>query len=61
VDTRSLAQGPLAHPSPTDEERDCFACYEGVVYIGRLVESEADGKVVEVLEAVPCKRCADSL
>jgi hypothetical protein len=34
------------------------ACYEGVVYIGRLVEE--DGEEVEVVEAVPCRRCADS-
>ena len=34
------------------------ACYEGVVYIGRLVEE--DGEEVEVFEAVPCRRCADS-
>ena len=36
------------------------ACYEGVVYIGHLVEedSEATGEEVEVIEAVPCRRCA---
>ena len=34
------------------------ACYEGVVYIGYLVEQ--DGEEVEVVEAVPCRRCADS-
>jgi hypothetical protein len=53
VDTRSLA-----YPSPTDEEGECFACYEGVVYIGHMVKSEADGEEVEVIEAVPCRRCA---
>ena len=52
VDERSLA-----YPSPTDEERGCFACYRGVVYIGHLVEEE--GHEVEVFEAVPCRRCAD--
>jgi hypothetical protein len=42
-----------AHPS-TDESP--HACLEGVVYIGRLVEE--DGEEVEVIEAVPCRRCA---
>jgi hypothetical protein len=32
------------------------ACYEGLVYIGHLVEQ--DGKEVEVIEALPCGRCA---
>jgi hypothetical protein len=38
---------------------ECFACYEGVVYIGHLVEdSEADGDTAEVFEPVPCRRCS---
>ena len=41
-----------------NQERPC-ACYEGVVYIGHMVESEEDGEEVEVIEAVPCRRCAD--
>jgi len=41
---------PSTHP-------ECFACYEGVVYIGHLVEDEC-GEEVEVFEAVPCQRCA---
>jgi hypothetical protein len=36
------------------------ACYEGVVYIGHLVEDPGTGEEVEVFEAVPCRRCADS-
>ena len=34
------------------------ACTDGVVYIGHLVEE--DGEEVEVFEAVPCRKCADS-
>ena len=51
----------LAYPSPAklDEERDCLACYRGVVYIGHMVEQ--DGEEVEVIEAVPCRRCQRSL
>jgi hypothetical protein len=33
-------------------------CYEGVVYIGHLVEE--DGEEVEVVEVVPCRRCAEA-
>ncbi len=32
-------------------------CYDGLVFIGHLVEE--DGEEVEVVEAVPCRRCAD--
>ena len=41
-----------AHPST--EERP-HACLEGVVYLGHLAEE--DGEEVEVVEAVPCRRC----
>ena len=32
------------------------ACLGGFVFLGRLVEE--DGEEVEVIEAVPCRRCA---
>ncbi len=52
----------LAHPghdprSGVQDRRKCFACYEGVVYIGELVEGD-DGEHVEVIECVPCRRCS---
>ena len=51
MDTKSLA-----HPEhPSTEERPC-ACYESVVFVGHLVEN--DGYELEVVEAVPCRRCA---
>ena len=43
---------PATHPAT-----ECFACYEGVVYIGLLIEDEF-GEEVEEIEAVPCRRCA---
>jgi uncharacterized protein YciI len=66
--TTQESSAPHAHPS-TEEHDDTVeahyaslerlhACYEGVVYIGHLVEE--DGEEVEVVEAVPCRRCADS-
>lgn len=55
MDTRnSTATAP--HPS-TDSESGPCACYEGLVFVGHLVESEADGEEVEVVEAIPCRRC----
>jgi len=62
------SSAPRAHPSTEDHddtveahyaclERLCpCACMSGVVYIGHLVE--ADGEEDEVVEAVPCRRCA---
>ncbi len=40
-----------------DERPGCFVCYEGLVYIGHLDMTE-EGEEVEVIEAVPCRRCS---
>ncbi len=45
---------PAAHPAT----EGCFACYEGVVYIGHLIEDSEAGEEVEVIEAVPCRHCS---
>jgi len=49
------------HDDTLDAHYSCLerphACYEGVVYIGHLVEDDS-GEEVEVIEAVPCRRCA---
>jgi hypothetical protein len=68
VDTRE-SSAP-AHPSTEDHDDTVeahyaslerpHACYEGVVYIGHLVEDPGTGEEVEVVEAIPCRRCADS-
>ncbi len=56
MDERILAQ--RAHPSPTDreqqgtEERDCFYCLEGWVFLGSL---DHDGE--EMVEAIRCRKC----
>ncbi len=44
-------------PSPAGFEEVPHGCYEGVVYIGHLVEDES-GEEVEAITAVPCRRCA---
>jgi hypothetical protein len=45
-----------AHYACLESLRPC-ACISGVVYIGHL--AEADREQVEVVDAVPCPRCAD--
>ncbi len=62
---------PSGHPSPDHDDtieahyaalerlETPHGCIAGVVYIGHLVEGE-DGQEVEVFEAVPCRRCANS-
>jgi len=62
------AESSAAHAHPSTEEHDDtleahyaslerpHVCTDGVIYIGHLVEQ--DGEEVEVIEAVPCRRCA---
>jgi hypothetical protein len=57
VDTTSI-RTDSPESGATDED-PCFACYEGLVYIGHLLADE-HGEETEVIEAVPCRRCADS-
>ena len=47
-----------AHYASLERGIPCY-CSSGVVYLGHMVEG-ADGEEVEVFEAVPCHRCADS-
>ena len=61
------SSAPHAHPSTEDHDDTveahyaCLerphACIDGIVYIGHLVVAE-DGEAAEVIEAVPCRRCA---
>ncbi|MDQ3567992.1 MAG: hypothetical protein M3397_07920 [Actinomycetota bacterium] len=48
-----------AHYSGLERLRsEAHGCYDGLVFIGHLVEDEC-GEEVEVVEAVPCRRCLD--
>jgi hypothetical protein len=49
-----------AHYSGLERLESPHACTDGVVYIGHLVEDPGTDEEVEVIEAVPCRRCADS-
>ncbi len=33
-------------------------CVDGLVFLGHLVEDEETGEEAEVIESVPCRRCA---
>ena len=41
-----------------DQDQGPHPCYQGLVFIGRLVVGD-DGEEVEVFESVPCRRCAE--
>ena len=43
-------------PAPLTTEEVPHGCYRGLVFIGHLVEE--DGEEFEVVESVPCRRCA---
>ena len=45
-----------AHPS-TDDHDHPHACTGGLVFLG-LVVVDDDGEEVEVISAIPCRRCA---
>jgi hypothetical protein len=63
------SSAPHAHPSAEDHDDTVeahyaslerpHACTDGVVFIGHLVVGD-DGEEVEIIEAVPCRCCADS-
>jgi hypothetical protein len=60
-----------AHPSTEDHDDTVeahysglerlrpHACMNGTVFVGHLVVGDEDEEV-EIVEAVPCRRCADS-
>ena len=58
--TRIPPAGDPFHAAPDDQDERPHACLEGVVYIGHLIEDPGTGEEVEVIEAVPCRRCTDS-
>ena len=51
------------HDDTLDAHYSCLerphGCYEGLVFIGHLVEDSEAGEEVEVIESVPCRRCSD--
>ena len=63
MSSKSKSTAQPAHPSTEDQDHQDgrpHACTGGVVYLGHLVEDPGTGEEIEVIEAVPCRRCADS-
>ena len=55
----SPAGDPFTAAPRHDALDECpHACVDGTVYIGHLIVGE-DGEEVEVVETVPCRRCAN--
>ncbi len=51
-----MAHSPIIRENPPKVTRECFACYEGIVYIGYLVPTP-DGDEEEVYEPHRCGLC----
>jgi len=61
IHTISPSYDPF-HVAPHDDEIQGHphACLNGYVYLGYTVVDEETGEEVEMVERLPCRRCADS-
>jgi hypothetical protein len=57
VDTK---ESTVFRPEVPDQDHHPHACWAGVVYITYPAHDEEVGDEVERIDAVPCRRCADS-
>jgi hypothetical protein len=57
VDT---SKSSVFRPNSTDEDTHPHACTDGLVFLTYTAFEEEIGDEVERIEAVPCRRCADS-
>jgi hypothetical protein len=56
--TISPAGDPF-HPAPHDQDHP-HVCLDGKIFIGHIVAGD-DGEEIEIIEVVPCRRCAKRL
>jgi hypothetical protein len=54
--THEESSAPAHPPTERDPEETPHACYEGVVFIGEMVDDYMGGEV-EIFWPVPCRRC----
>ena len=47
-------------PPPTEEQDHPHACMGGLVFLTYTAFDEETGEEVEMVEALPCRRCEDS-
>jgi hypothetical protein len=57
VDTK---ESSVFRPNETEKDHHPHACCDGLVFLTYTVFDEEVGDEVERIEAVPCRRCADS-
>ena len=53
------SSAPHAHPSAQEQDHP-HACLHGYVYLGYTAVDEETSEEVERVDALPCRRCADS-
>ena len=53
-------ESSVFRPDPIEEDTHPHACTDGLVFLTYTVFDEEIGDEVERIEAVPCRRCADS-
>jgi hypothetical protein len=54
------AESSVFRPREASEDHHPHACTDGLVFLSYTVFDETVGDEVERIEAVPCRRCADS-
>ena len=54
------AESSVFRPSEANEDHHPHACTDGLVFLTYTVFDDAVGDEVERIEAIPCRRCADS-
>lgn len=54
------AESSVFRPSEASDDHHPYACTDGLVFLTYTVFDEEVGEEVEHIEAVPCRRCADS-
>jgi hypothetical protein len=60
VDEHTISPaGDPFHATPVGQDHP-HACLNGYVYLGYTALDEETGEEVERVEALPCRRCADS-
>ena len=53
-------ESSVFRPETPDEDPHPHACTDGLVFLTYTTHDEEIGEEVERIEAVPCRRCADS-
>jgi hypothetical protein len=58
--TVDTSKSSVFRPNSTEEDTQPHACLNGLVFLTYTAFDEEIGGEVERIEAVPCRRCADT-